>query len=194
MAASAVTIRPMELKGTRIAALVDDLYDELELWHPVLRFREEGAEVALIGAEAGHVYRSALGYPVRSDLAYGSALPREFDALLIPGGFAPDHMRRHTKANQFVCEMDWDGKLIASIGRGGWVLCSAGVLKGRRATCYASIKDDLIHAGAEYEDAEVVIDGNLVTSRGADDLPAFCRAALRSLNASTRTFSASVAS
>ena len=170
------------LKGTRIIALVDDLYDELALWHPVLRLREEGADVALAGAEAGHVYRSTLGYPARSDLAYGSALPREFDGVLIPGGFAADHIRRHIRANQLICEMDWDGKLIASMGRGAWVLCSAGILKGRRATCFSSIKDDVIHAGAEYEDAEVVIHGNLVTSRTAEDLPAFCRALLRTFS------------
>lgn len=167
----------------RIAVMVDDLYDELELWHPVLRFREEGADVALMGAEAGHVYHSTLGCPARSDLSYQSALPREFDGVLIPGGFAPDHIRRHTKANQFVCEMDWDGKLIASVGRGAWVLCSAGILKGRRATCFSSMKDDIVHAGADYEDCEVVIHENLVTSRSAEDLPAFCRALLRSLRA-----------
>lgn len=173
----------MELKGTRIAVMVDDLYDELELWHPVLRFREEGADVALLGAEAGHIYHSTRGCPARSDLSYQSALPREFDGVLIPGGFAPDHIRRHAKANQFVCEMDWDGKLIAAVGRGAWVLCSAGILKGRRATCFSSIKDDVVHAGADYEDHEVVIHENLVTSRSAEDLPAFCRALLRSLRA-----------
>lgn len=170
------------LRGMRIAALIDDLYDELELWHPVMRLREEGAEVILAGAEAGHVYRSTLGYPARCDLSYSSLLPREFDGVLISGGFAPDHVRRYTKANQFVCEMDWDGRLIASVGRGAWVLCSAGILKGRRVTCFSSIKDDVVHAGAEYEDAEVVIDNNLITSRTAEDLPAFCRAFLRTVS------------
>jgi len=100
---------------------------------------------------------------------------------MVPGGYAPDHIRRHARANQFVKEMNAQGKLVASICHGPWVLCSAGILRGRRATCFFAIKDDVVNAGARYEDAEVVVDQNLVTSRKPDDLPGFCRAALRVL-------------
>jgi protease I len=100
---------------------------------------------------------------------------------VIPGGYAPDHIRRHAKANHFVKEMDAQGKLVASICHGPWVLCSAGILKGRHATCFFAIKDDVVNAGANYEDAEVVVDRNLVTSRKPEDLPAFCRAAINVL-------------
>ena len=105
----------------------------------------------------------------------------DFDGVMVPGGYAPDHIRRHARANQFVKEMNAQGKLVASICHGPWVLCSAGILRGRRATCFFAIKDDVVNAGARYEDAEVVVDQNLVTSRKPDDLPAFCRAALRVL-------------
>jgi protease I len=92
---------------------------------------------------------------------------------------APDHIRRHAKANRFVADMNRQGKLVAAICHAGWVLCSAhGMLKGRKVTSFFAIKDDMINAGAEWEDAEVVVDGNLVTSRKPDDLPAFCRAAI----------------
>jgi protease I len=100
---------------------------------------------------------------------------------VVPGGYAPDYIRRHSKALQFVRDMDAQGKLVASICHGPWVLCSAEVLKGRRATCFFAIKDDVIHAGADYEDAEVIVDQNLVTSRKPEDLPAFCRAAIKVL-------------
>jgi protease I len=113
----------------------------------------------------------------------GDVQPGEFDGVIIPGGFAPDHIRRHAKATQFVRDMNREGKLVASICHGAWVLCSAGILKGRKATCFFAIKDDVINAGAHYEDAEVVQDRNLVTSRKPDDLPAFCLAIIRVLNA-----------
>jgi protease I len=105
----------------------------------------------------------------------------DFDGVVVPGGYAPDHIRRHAKANQFVKDMDAQGKLVASICHGPWVLCSADILRGRRATCFFAIKDDVVNAGALYEDAEVVVDRNLVTSRKPEDLPAFCKASIRVL-------------
>jgi protease I len=164
----------------RIAILVDNMYQEMEVWVPLFRFQEAGAEVVVIAAEAGKTYTSKLGYPVKSQLAYDDAKAGEFDGVVIPGGYAPDVIRRYPKANQFVADVNAQGKLVAAICHGPWVLCSAyGMLKGRRATCFFAIKDDLVNAGAIYEDAEVVVDRNLVTSRKPEDLPAFCRAALK---------------
>jgi protease I len=167
----------MSLSEMRIAIAVDNLYQEMEVWYPLYRFRETGAEVVTIGAKAGEKYTSKMGYPVHCDKSYTEVSASQFDGVIIPGGYAPDHIRRYASANHFVREMDQQGKLVASICHGAWVLCSAGILKGRKATCYFAIKDDVINAGAKYIDAEVVVDRNLVTSRKPDDLPAFCRAA-----------------
>ncbi len=132
-------------------------------------------------SEAGKTYHSKLGYPATAQLSYDALATDDFDGVVIPGGYAPDHIRRHAKALEFVRAMDAEGKLVASICHGPWVLCSAKILKGRRATCFFAIKDDVIHAGADYEDAEVIVDSNLVTSRKPEDLPAFCRAVIRVL-------------
>ena len=171
----------MELSGKKIAIFVDTAYQEMELWYPYYRLQEAGASCILVGAEAGKTYTSKLGYPATAQLSYDDVKANDFDGVIVPGGYAPDHIRRHVRANQFVKEMNAQGKLVASICHGPWVLCSAGILKGRRATCFFAIKDDVVNAGARYEDAEVVLDNNLVTSRKPDDLPAFCRAALQVL-------------
>jgi protease I len=169
----------MELAEKKIAILVDNLYQEMEVWYPLFRLQEAGASIVTVGAKAGETYTSKLGYPVACQLSYDSARVADFDGVVIPGGYAPDHIRRHPKANQFVHDMDAAGKLVASICHGPWVLCSAGgMLKGRKATSFFAIKDDVINAGAQWIDAEVVVDRNLVTSRKPEDLPAFCKACI----------------
>jgi protease I len=166
----------MQLSGKKIAMLVDNVYQEMEVWYPLYRLREAGAEVITVGATAGATYTSKLGYPVNCDKSYDQVSASQFDGVVVPGGYAPDHIRRHAKANQLVHDMDAQGKLVAAICHAPWVLCSANMLKGRKATSFFAIKDDVIHAGAQWVDAEVVVDRNLVTSRKPDDLPAFCRA------------------
>ena len=168
----------MNLKGKRIAILVDQMYQEMEVWYPLFRFREAGAEVVTVGAKAGDTYPSKLGFPCKADISYDVARADDFDGVLAPGGFAPDFIRRHPKAIDFVKQIDRQGKLVAAICHGPWVLCSAGVLKGKRATSFFAIKDDVVNAGAHWEDSEVVADGNIVTSRKPDDLPAFCLACI----------------
>lgn len=171
----------MELMNKRVAVLVDNVYQELEVWYPLLRLKEAGAEVITVGATAGETYKSKLGYPVKADIAYKDARASDFHGVIIPGGFAPDHIRRHPEAIEFVGEIDRAGKLVAAICHGPWVLCSTGTLKGRKATCFYSIKDDVINAGGIYEDSEVTVDGHVVTSRKPDDLPAFCKASIEIL-------------
>ncbi|MGH9659219.1 MAG: type 1 glutamine amidotransferase domain-containing protein [Bryobacteraceae bacterium] len=172
----------MQLKGKRVAILVDNIYQEMEVWYPLYRLREAGADVVTVGAKAGATYTSKLGYPCEAQASYDQVSADDFDGVVIPGGFAPDHIRRHPRANEFVREMDAGGKLVASICHGAWVLCSAKILQGRRATSFFAIRDDVEHAGACWEDSEVVVDRNLVTSRKPDDLPAFCRASIEVLS------------
>ena len=169
----------MDLKGKRIAILVDNVYQEMEVWYPLYRFREAGAEVVTVGAQAGETYTSKLGYPVKCEKSYDEVSAADFDGVVVPGGFAPDFIRRYPKATQLVKDLDAQGKLVAAICHGLWVPCSAGILRGRRTTCFFAIKDDVINAGGLYEDAEVVVDRNLVSSRKPDDLPAFCREAIK---------------
>jgi len=165
----------MTSQRKRVAVLVADLYQEMEVWYPLLRFREDGIETVAVGAEAGRTYASKKGYPVVADKSIAEVTAADFDAVVIPGGWAPDGLRQDERMVRFVREMDRSGKIVAAICHAGWLLCSAEILRGRRATCFRAIKDDVVHAGAQYVDEEVVVDGNLITSRVPTDLPAFCR-------------------
>ena len=171
----------MELEGKRIAILAEDTYQELELWYPLLRLREAGAEVTVVGMPGVREYHSKLGYPVEVDAAADDVSAVDFDAVIVPGGFAPDRMRRHQPMLNLVSGVFDRGGVVATICHAAWVAVSAGILKGRRATCVPAIKDDVINAGATYVDEEVVQDGNLITSRVPGDLPAFCRTIIAAL-------------
>lgn len=173
----------MELEQRKIAILVDNVYQEMEVWYPYYRMQEAGAEVVTVGAEAGKIYSSKLGYPVKADKAYTEVSWRDFDGVIIPGGYAPDHIRRHREAIRFVDDMLRNGRLVAAICHGPWVLCSCPAFKGssRKVTGFFAIKDDLINAGGAYSDAEVIADSNVITSRKPEDLPAFCRAIVHAL-------------
>ena len=171
----------MKLQGKRIAVLAENMYQEMELWVPYFRFKEEGAEVKIVGAGGAKSYTSKHGYPVAVDAQAESVSAVEFDAVVVPGGYAPDLMRRHEAMVRLVREAAQQGKVVAAICHAGWMLVSAGVLPGKRATSFFSIKDDLVAAGARWVDQEVVVDGNLITSRRPDDLPAFCREIVKAL-------------
>jgi protease I len=172
----------MKLAGKRIAILAENMYQEMELWVPYYRLREEGAEVKVVGAGGAKSYASKHGYPVSVDVQADQVKAVEFDAVIVPGGYAPDMMRRHPAMVALVREASQQGKVVAAICHAGWMLVSAGILKGKRATSFFSIKDDLVAAGATWVDEEVVIDGTLITSRRPDDLPAFCRAIVSALS------------
>jgi protease I len=171
----------MSLSNKRVAVLVEQQYQELEVWYPVYRLREAGCAVTLVGPEAGKVYPSKLGYPAKADVAAGSVSAADFDAVVIPGGFAPDYIRRSEAMLKLVRDLHAAGKPVAAVCHGPWVLCSTTVLKGRKATGFHSIKDDMVNAGAAFVDQEVVTDGNVITSRKPDDLPAFVVALMRAL-------------
>jgi protease I len=173
----------MDLRGKRIAVLVADQYQELEVWYPLLRFREDGAETVAVGAEAGQTYSSKKGYPVVAERSSAEVDPAQFDAVVIPGGWAPDALRQDERMVRFVRDMDGAGKVVAAICHAGWMLTSADIVRGRKVTCFKAIKDDMVHAGGRYVDEEVAVDGNLITSRMPADLPAFCREIGRALAA-----------
>ncbi len=165
----------MKLKNKKIALFVADIYNEFEFWYPYYRLKEEGAEIVVIGPE-NDVYTSKYGIPAKTDTGISDVETKEFHALIIPGGYAPDHMRRNEHMIEFVKEIYDEGKIVAAICHAGWMLVSANIINGKTVTGFYSIKDDLINAGAEWIDKEIVVDGTIVTSRNPDDLPVFCKA------------------
>ncbi len=164
----------------KIAILAENDYQDQELWVPLYRLREEGYETVVIGPRAGR-FTSKYGYPVEATLAASQARAGDYLGVIIPGGWAPDRLRQDDGVLKLVQALSEKGRVVAAICHAGWVLASAGVCRGKRVTCYAAIRDDMVHAGAEYLDKEVVQDGNLITSRKPDDLPAFCATIIRAL-------------
>jgi protease I len=171
----------MSLSGKRVAILAENLYQEMELWVPYYRLKEEGADVKVVGAGGARSYASKHGYPVTVDVQADQVSAVEFDAVVVPGGYAPDMMRRHDAMVKLVREAARQGRVVAAICHAGWMLASADVVRGKRVTSFFSIKDDMVNAGATWVDQEVVVDGTLITSRRPDDLPAFCREIVKSL-------------
>jgi len=169
------------MAAKKVAIMVDEIYQTLEVWYPYYRLKEAGLEVNFVAAEAKKEYHSKEGYPCVSDISVKQAKASDYDCMVVPGGFAPDFMRRSADVIKFANDMVNTGKIIAAICHGGWLLCSTPIYKGKKATCFMAIKDDIKNAGADYVDAECVVDGNLITSRKPDDLPTFCTAILEKL-------------
>ena len=171
------------LTGKRCLAFVGDIYEDLELWYPKLRWIEAGGEFVIAGPEANVVYAGKNGYPCRSDIAIADVCSEGFDAVLLPGGFMPDKLRRDPQVLKLIQEFDAAGKCVAAICHGGWLAISAKVYRGVRVTGSPGIKDDLINAGAIWEDAPVVVDRHHISSRKPDVLPDFCRALIARVSA-----------
>jgi len=165
----------MELEGKRVLILADDIYEDMELWYPKIRLTEAGAEVVVAGVEK-RTYHGKHGYPVEADGKIADYKPEDFDCVVVPGGYAPDKLRRSKAVLDFVRKMHEGGKVVAAICHAAWVPISAGIVKGKTMTCFSAIKDDLVNAGAKFVDKSVVVDGAIVTSRTPDDLPDFLRA------------------
>lgn len=171
----------MELTGKKVIILIENMYNEHEFWYPFYRLKEAGAEVVVVGT-GGLQYTSKIGLPAEANESAKNLSGADFDGVVIPGGYAPDFMRRDLDMIRLVRECFDQGKIVAAICHAGWVLASAKILAGRRATSFFAIKDDMVHAGADWVDEEVVIDGNLITSRTPADLPAFMRAIVGALS------------
>ncbi len=164
---------------------VGEVYEDLELWYPKLRLIEAGAEVIVAGPEANEKYAGKHGYPCVSDAAIDDMRASDFDGVVIPGGFMPDKLRRDKKVLELVQQFAAAQKPVAAICHGGWIPISAGVYRGVRVTGSAGIKDDLVNAGAIWEDASVVVDRNFISSRKPEDLPDFCQAILEAFQKKT---------
>lgn len=168
----------------KVAILAGPDYEDLELHYPLIRLVEAGCEVKVLALTRDTV-KGKHGLSVNPDQTFTEANPDEFDCVVIPGGWAPDRLRRYSEVLEFVKKISGKGGVVAAICHGPQVLISAGLLKGRKVTCVSAIKDDVVNAGAEYLDKPVVRDGNLITSRVPRDLPYFCREIIKALKEKT---------
>ena len=171
----------MENKRIKVLQLVDHDFEDLEMWYPVLRLREEGIQVDLVGGKAKETYIGKYGVPIISDYSFAQVDEKEYDALLVPGGWAPDKLRRYSEVLRLVQRFHASEKPIGQICHAGWVLISAKILQGKKVTSTPGIRDDMENAGAIWLDEAVVVDGNLVSSRRPPDLPQYMKAFLEVL-------------
>lgn len=167
-----------------VAILLEQQYEDLELWYPYFRLKEAGFHPVFVGPVKDGEYKGKFGYPARVELGVADVKTEDFAAVIIPGGFAPDYLRRTPAMVEFVRAMWENGKIVAAICHGVWIPVSANIIRDKRVTSFFSIRDDVVNAGGLWEDREVVRDGKLITSRKPEDLPAFCRAILEVLRES----------
>ena len=168
-------------KELRVLIIASEDFEDLELWYPKLRLIEAGAHVTVAAPEAEKKYLGKNGYPVVSDTDIAEMEADDFHGIVVPGGWCPDKLRRDPKVLDLVRDFHKQKKLIAAICHGGWIPISAGVYKGVKVTGSPGIKDDLINAGAIWEDAPLVVDRHFVSSRKPDDLPEFMKGVLAAL-------------
>jgi protease I len=171
----------MELTGKRTIILVEQIFNDQEFWYPYYRLKEAGAEVTVAGSGSARSYTGKSGTVATADASADQIKALDYDAIVIPGGYAPDHMRRYPAMVSLVRKMFEARKVVAAICHAGWMLCSADILRGRTVTSFSAIRDDMVNAGANWVDEEVVVDNNLITSRTPDDLPAFMRAIIKAM-------------
>jgi protease I len=171
----------MELSGKKMVIAVENMFNTHEFWYPFFRLKEAGCEVVVMGSGSAETYSGKPGTEVTVDVNADQVSAADYDGIVIPGGYAPDFMRRYPKMVQLVRDFNAAGKVVAAICHAGWMLASAEIIQDKTVTSVFAIKDDLIHAGANWVDQEVVVDGKLITSRTPDDLPAFMRAIIEAL-------------
>ena len=171
----------MSSSGKKIAIFLENFFEDTEFWYPYYRMKEEDAEVTVV-APKKELYKGKNGTTAKADKSIDDVTPNSFDALIIPGGYSPDRMRRSEKMVEFVKSMDKKNKLVAAICHAGWMLASAGIVKDKKLTSFFSIKIDMQNAGAKWIDKDVVADGNLITSRYPNGLPVFCKTIIQWLN------------
>lgn len=171
----------MSLQQKKVLTLVDQAFEDLELWYPIYRLQEEGAHVDIAGLEANKTYVGKYGVPATSDYAFTEVQAEDYDAILVPGGWAPDKLRRYPDVIQLIQKMDADRKTIGQICHAGWVLISADILKGKQVTSTPGIKDDMTNAGATWVDQPVIVDGHIVSSQRPPDLPSYGQALVDAL-------------
>jgi len=171
----------MDLENQRVAVLVDKSFEDLEFWVPVMRLREEGADVMIAGREANETFVGKHGLTATTEFAAEEIDADAINAVVVPGGWAPDKLRRDDGVTSLVRDMDTQNKIVAQICHAGLVGISAGIVEGRRATGSRGIKDDLVNAGAEWVDEPAFRDGNQVWGRVVDDIPAFSRTLVQAM-------------